>query len=80
MEDIVLRNEYKVLQKSVVDCSKSCVIVTVLDLTLELFSQSISLCYVPHMSDWTASLSRCKMEPVYVRLSSSELWRAETWH
>ena len=38
MEDIVLRNEYKVLQKSVVDCSKFRVIVTVLDLTLELLS------------------------------------------
>ena len=38
MEDIVLRNEYKVLQKSVVDCSKFRVIVTVLDVTLELLS------------------------------------------
>ena len=32
------------------------------------------------LSDLTASLSHCKMEPVYVHLSSSELWRAETWH
>ena len=38
MEDIVFRNEYKVLQKSVVDCSKPRVVVTVLDLTLELLS------------------------------------------
>ena len=42
MEDIVLRNEYKVSQKSVVDCSKPCVIVTVLDFFIVPLSLSCS--------------------------------------